>query len=260
MSLLIYPITETFPILAFTTQCEGGVSTGQFTSFNLGRYSGDSGKNVEANFGVLANLISVAKDRIVTPYQTHEDKIVNVSADFLSLSSSFQNDQLQGVDALITDQKQICIGVTTADCVPLLIYDPTNHVAGAVHSGWKSTMKHIVSKTITEMTNVFGSKPKDLQVMIGPCISSQAFEVGEEVLAQFEGNDFRTQEFTKFDTVTGKPHIDLRLANMQLLLRSGVDLSNIYVEPTCTFSSSLYFSARRQGFASGRMLTGICLR
>ena len=259
MSLQVYPISQSQPVYAFTTQCQGGISSGQYTSFNLGRYSGDSLKHVECNFEILAKIIQLSKNKVITPHQTHEDKIVNIDHHFLSQSLSVQNEILEGVDALITDQKEICIGITTADCVPILLYDPIHHASAAIHAGWKSTVKNIVSKTIDVMQKSYNTCTKDLLVVIGPCISSNAFEVGFEVLEQFETRQFQTKEFT-YNSETGKFHIDLRLANLQLLQQAGVDITNVHVDQTCTYSSLLYFSARRQGFASGRMLTGICLQ
>lgn len=247
-------------VLAFTTQCSGGISKGQYNSFNLGRYSGDDIDTVESNFDILANEIEIQKSNIITAYQTHQDKIVCVDRDFVLLSQVEQDKQLNGVDALITDQKDICVGVTTADCVPILLYDPIHQACAAIHAGWKSTVKCIISSTITEMKMSFGTDAKDLQVVIGPSISQPVFEVGEEVLQQFIDARFATDEFAIRNPTTAKPHIDLQEANLQLLLKAGVAKNNVYIDKTCTFSSDIYFSARRQGFASGRMLTGIYLK
>lgn len=247
-------------VFAFTTQCFGGMSKGQYNCFNLGRYSGDDIDTVESNFEILADKIGIEKNKIIAPYQTHEDKIADIDRGFLSLSGLEQNKKLYGVDALITDQKNICIGVTTADCVPILLYDPIHQVCAAIHAGWKSTVKHIATKTIAKMRESFASDAKDLQVIIGPSISQRAFEVGEEVLQQFVDAEFVTDEFTIQKTSTTKPYIDLQQANLQLLLKVGIAKNNVSIDKTCTFSSDIYFSARRQGFASGRMLTGICLK
>lgn len=153
-------------------------------------------------------------------------------------------------DALITNVPGLAIGVLSADCVPLLFYDPVRRAIGAAHAGWKGTVAGIGSATIRQMQLGFDTNPKDIIVCIGPSISSKHFEVGEEVANRF-------LEIGLEDCISkpegAKPHIDLWKANEQLLLRAGVLKTNIEHALVCTFENiqDLY-SARAEGFETGR--------
>lgn len=257
---LKYSLFDKYKLNAFTTTAKGGVSKGNYSSFNLSEFSNDAMDSVEKNRGILMQQLSIFPDKLFVPYQTHEDKIKVIDAAFLSLSPSDKKEQLNGYDALITNQKDICIGITTADCVPLLIYDPGNHVLAAIHAGWKGTVKCIGAKTIIKMKEVFGSRPEDLLVAIGPSISPQMFEVGNEVGESFESEGFDLKSISFVNEMTKKLHIDLWQANLQPLLDLGVLRSNIEISGICTLQNETYFSARRQSINSGRMLTGGVLK
>lgn len=245
----------------FSTTIAGGVSEDAYESFNLGFYSGDIPERVLTNRSILANSLNIPVASLYIPYQTHEDKICVLDKNFLSMSDEEKSQHLNGVDALITNEKGIGIGITTADCVPVLIYDANKHVLAAVHAGWKGTVASIVEKTVIKMMGVFGCKPQDMKVGIAPCISQRNFEVGEEVVSEFRNAGFFMVDILHRNTSTGKGHIDLRLANKLQLLELGVEEENIEVSDFCTFSNpDKFFSARRQTIHSGRMVTGGVLR
>lgn len=258
--ILRYSLFDNYNLNVFTTTTEGGVSKGNYSSLNLSEFSNDAMDSVEKNREILMQQLCISPDKLFVPYQTHEDKIKVIDAAFLSLSPSDKKEQLNGYDALITNQKDICIGITTADCVPLLIYDPVNHVLAAIHAGWKGTVKCIGAKTIIKMKEVFGSRPEDLLVTIGPSISPQMFEVGNEVGESFENEGFDLKSISFVNEVTQKLHIDLWQANLQPLLDLGVLRANIEISGICTLQNETYFSARRQSINSGRMLTGGVLK
>ena len=245
----------------FSTTVQGGVSEGTYTSFNLGFYSGDNPECVYENRSRLASLIDVPLQDIYIPYQTHGDKICILNDHFMALSDNDKYLSLNGVDALITNQKNICIGVTTADCVPILIYDSVKHVLAAVHAGWKGTFARIAQKTVAKMVDVLDCSPQNMYAGIAPCISQKCFEVGEEVADAFKEAGFPMEDIAYRNTDSGKMHIDLRLANKILLHEAGIPSMNIEVSDRCTYSDSdLFFSARRQTIHSGRMVTGTILR
>lgn len=239
----------------FTTTIHGGISKGAYSTFNLGEYCGDSADAVAQNRRSLARLLSV--DEILVPYQTHKDKICIIDEEFLSMRDDERKNCLSGVDALITCQRNICIGITTADCVPVLLFDPQNNVLAAVHAGWRSTADSIVQKVVGLMISRFGSNPANLFAGIGPSISVQKFEVGDEVGDVFKGKGFDLVSISCRNEETGKLHIDLKEANKYQLLDVGILPENIEVSRFCTYSDTdKFFSARRQGIHSGRMLTG----
>jgi YfiH family protein len=244
-------------ITHFTTSRVGGVSTGDYSSLNLSEYSGDNPNAVAANRQLLCQEIGVPTSQLFLPFQTHEDRITILDDAFLSLSVSDQKIFLNGVDALITSIPNICIGVTTADCVPILLYDPVCKVAAVVHAGWRGTVKHLASKTVALMVAKFHSNPTDIVAVMGPSISPAAFEVGEEVATEFTKSGFSDCILTNYP----KPHIDLWAANRQDLTKAGLHSQNIEVSGICTFTHhEQFFSARRLDIQSGRIVTGIFLK
>lgn len=245
----------------FSTTISGGCSEGAYESFNLGFYSGDAPIDVFNNRIYLSQIAGVRLENLFVPYQTHDDKVYVIDQGFLSLPNQEQIQQLNGIDAIITAQKGVCIGVTTADCVPLLIFDPSKRILAAVHAGWKGTVARIASKTVAEMISRFGCLVNDLLVGVAPSISPEIFEVGDEVGEAFKTAGFDLSEISFRNTETGKLHIDLRQANKLQLLDVGVSESNIEITNLCTYSNpEKFFSARRQTIHSGRMLTGGVIR
>lgn len=245
----------------FSTTIDGGVSKGNYATFNLGNLSDDNPHDVYRNRQILAEIAGVLPDNLFIPHQTHSDKIEVLDVAFLALDKNEQTARLEGVDALITDQPGICIGVTTADCVPVLIFDPGKKVLAAVHAGWKGTVKRIAAKTVNLMTGCFGSNAQHIQVGIAPSISPSRFEVGDEVGEAFSASEFNLDDISFRNPETGKLHIDLWKANAIQLIEAGICAENIEIAGICTMSCpDRFFSARRQSVHSGRMLTGGVIR
>jgi len=245
----------------FTTTIQGGVSKGNYATFNLGFYAGDDRENVYENRTRLASLAEVNYENLFIPYQTHSSKIFIIDEEFLSLKENDRYLKLNGIDALITNQPGVCIGVTTADCVPVLIFDPVRKVFAAVHAGWKGTVQYIAALTVKTMKKEFSCKPKDIRIGIGPSICAERYEVGNEVRDTLMLAAFDMEKISFLNNETGKYHIDLKEANRQQLLDIGIPFDNIEVTDLCTYSEpGLFFSARRQSIHSGRMVTGGVLR
>lgn len=241
----------------FATTICGGVSEGSYGTFNLSLYSGDDIDAVAQNRERLADALGILEEDILVPYQTHEDKILLVDKAFLEKSDLEKVKLLNGVDALITNQRGICIAVTTADCVPVLLHDPVKNVFAAVHAGWKGTVLRIVEKAIDSIVSTFGCSPSDIKAGIGPCISQPHFEVGEEVVQAFTEAGFPIDKIGVRNQTSGKMHIDLTLANQSSLIDKGVLPGHIETSNLCTFANpDKFFSARRQTIHSGRMLSG----
>lgn len=241
----------------FSTTIEGGASRDNYDSFNLSLYSGDDVENIAENRNRLIAMLDIEEDYLMTPYQTHEDKILVIDNSFFNKSDLEQTQMLHGIDSVITNQYGVCIAVTTADCVPILIFDPKKKILAAVHAGWRGTLVKLPEKTIFEMQRQFGCESRDLVVGIGPFISQKYFEVGEEIIESFSEAGFAMDTIRYSNNETGKSHLDLGLANKHLLLEVGIPDENIEINDYCTYRDShLFFSARRQGIKSGRMLTG----
>lgn len=255
-----YSLFEKFPeILAFTTTRRGGVSSGNYESFNLSEFSGDDIENVSTNRKLLCEKIDISENSLITPFQIHGDFILAIDKNFLSFDEEQKISSLNGKDALMTNLKGICIAVSTADCVPLLVYDSVNKAIAVIHAGWRGTCSRIVEKTIRAMKSIYHSNPQNLLVAIGPSISPEVYEVGNELIPLFQKANFDVNQI--FRIKEKKLFLDLWKANQLILLKNGVDESRIEIIGKCTCSEpETFFSARRQGIQSGRMLTGILLQ
>ncbi|PXV68974.1 hypothetical protein CLV62_101240 [Dysgonomonas alginatilytica] len=244
-------------LLHFSTTIDGGVSNGNYTSFNLGLYSGDNVDNVIENRRRLASMLNIFSENLIFPYQTHGDDVCIIDNEFLSKGNDEQMQLLHGIDAVITNQKNICIGIGTADCVPILIYDPENKVLAAIHAGWRGTVAKLASKVVTIMKATYNSDPAKLVAGIAPSISPDYFEVGVEVVEEFVKAGFLIDDIGYYDFNTTKFHVDLWFANELLLTQSGIPFESIEVAGMCTYAhGDQFFSARRQGIQSGRLITG----
>ena len=193
-----------------------------------------------------------------------------ISSDFFLLSLTERNAALEGVDALISNAKNIIMGISTADCIPVVVYDREHRAAAAIHAGWKGTVLRIVEKAIDEMARIFDTKPEQCTAAIGPGISQDSFEVGTEVLDQFCEAGFQMDAVTRWmpnsregEQPPMKPHIDLKEVNRLQLLRKGIKEQNITVSPIDTFTDERFYSARREQKGTikcGRNLTGFMLK
>lgn len=159
-------------------------------------------------------------------------------------------------DALITDKKNVALGVFTADCVPILLYDNVNSVIAAVHSGWKGTLLDICGKTIDKMIKEYDVKAENLTVYIGPHNKGCCYEVGEEVAAKFTEN----QCYGKLPIMkNGK--LDLEKCIISVLVEKGVIQSNINTLDICTYCNEeeKLYSYRKSEGSKGRLLSFVYL-
>ena len=248
-------------ITHFITTRHGGVSIGNYRSMSLGVFCEDDPLAVSENRRRLCEAMEIPEGHLVVPHQIHGDILRVIDHSFLSLPTEEQQAFIDGTDALITYEPDICIGVTTADCVPVLIYAQDKKIVAAIHAGWRGTVQQIVSKTIKFLNSQFGCDAKYMLAGIGPAIGVEAYPVGEDVVSQFASSGLNLDFFVKRDTATGKPHVDLCEANRQQLLDCGLESENIEVAGLCTYArSDDFFSARRSGIRSGRMLSCIMLK
>ncbi|NDV55913.1 peptidoglycan editing factor PgeF [Parabacteroides sp. 52] len=259
IQMLQFPrLGEDGNIFHFITTRHGGRSKGLYASMNLGEYGGDAPEDVAYNREVLCQSISLPTRQLFVANQVHESESLLLDTEFLSLSAEEQRTALQGIDALITAIPHTGIAVSTADCVPILLYAPDKKIVAAIHAGWRGTVLQIVLKTIQKMVNTFTCSPSLMRAGIGPSISKERFEVGEEVVDAFRMIGADLSRISNRNRHTGKSHIDLWEANRLQLIEAGLSAENIEVAGICTYTQSEdFFSARRLGIESGRMLSGI---
>lgn len=248
-------------VTAFSTTRHGGCGSGAYGSFNCTPYTGDELSVVLANQERLCKLVDITAEQLIVPYQTHSCNAMIIDESFMQLSSDARHAMLQEKDAIITDVPNLCLCVSTADCVPVLLYDAVREVVAAVHAGWRGTVGKIVVHTIEAMRKKYGTQAADLYAIIGPCISLEAFEVGIEVYEAFKQEGFEMEQIACWHPEKEKYHIDLPMANRLQLLAEGVPLAQIHDSGICTYTQhQKFFSARRLGIHSGRILNGIVMK
>ncbi|MBQ8768654.1 MAG: peptidoglycan editing factor PgeF [Oscillospiraceae bacterium] len=223
---------------AFTTRL-GGVSTGQFASLNIGLHSGEKAENVAKNLQILADELGFDPKKLICTRQTHSDIVRAVTAaDYLGLD----HHDYPECDALVTAQPGVALKVFTADCTPILLYDPVTGAVGAAHAGWRGTAADIAGKTVRAMEAHFGAKPGDIRAAIGPNIGMCCFEtdadVPEAMLAAL-GETARKHIRTKNE----KYYVNLKAINAEFLRRAGV--THIEISDACTKCQNQRFWSHR---------------
>ena len=196
---------------------------------------------------------------VIQGHQVHDCKVAIMDRPEMT------REELEGYDAFVTNLSGVAIGVRTADCVPVLLFDPVKRVVAAIHAGWKGTVLHISEKAVSAMVQKFGCNPADMRAAIGPGIGPDSFQVGEEVAEHFKNADFPIEEIWSFrgpgdgTPMSGGHHIDLFKANRWLLETAGIPGESIQVCGIDTYTTDAFFSARREGIQCGRIINSIKL-
>lgn len=243
------------------------------------RIPSDSTGLLQYEIGTGVEAFSTLRDAplpypVLQGHQTHDDVVVVVT------DRGMTREDLEGVDALVTRLPDFAIGVRTADCVPVLLYDPVCRAVAAVHAGWKGTVKKIAPKAVSVMASEFGTSPSSLLAVIGPSIAPVSFQVGQEVADRFLEAGFpasvimdmgpRCAASAPLAPATAAPaltpmqgglHVDLWAANRWLLEEAGLAQERILVAGIDTYArNDLFFSARREGISCGRIINAIKLK
>ncbi|AQG78484.1 peptidoglycan editing factor PgeF [Spirosoma montaniterrae] len=232
-------------LIAAESTRHGGVSPAPFASLNLGINTNDDLANVSENRRRFFSAAGAESMGFASSYQVHGTEVLHAT----------EAGRYEGYDALITNQPNLLVGVTIADCVPILIYDADKQAVAAIHAGWRGTVGGIVSKTLTAMQIQFGTQPETCYAYIGTCIDECSFEVGPEVAAQF------MPTFRRDDLNSTKSFIDLKAANRQLLTDFGIPAKQIELSAYSTVQHNAdYFSYRAEAGQTGRMLAAIGIK
>jgi YfiH family protein len=244
MGLLEHCIIPDWPapanVKALQTKRLGGISAAPYDLLNLGAHVGDDSRAVTYNRQLLEPLMP---SEPVWLEQVHGTTVVNADA----------TGCLPQADACIARHRGAVCVVMTADCLPVLLCDDEGAVVGAAHAGWKGLAKGVIEETVKAMNIA----PHKLMAWLGPAISQEAFEVGEDVRGMFVGQDARATEAFIPSHKHGKFQGDIYLLAHQRLHALGVD--RIYGGNYCTFlQKDEFFSYRRDG-VTGRMGTFIWL-
>lgn len=236
-------IFDAFPnIIAAESTRNGGISPAPFSSLNLSFRVGDTESNVLENRKRFLGGLGIDLSQLATSHQVHGDKVLY----------AMEPGEYSGFDALVTDQKNIFVAVSVADCTPVLLYDAANEVVAAVHAGWRGTVDGIVYKTLETMQDHFGTQPEHCYAYIGTCIDECSFEVNADVADHFP------KELKRFDTDLNKFFVDLKGGNKDQLREFGIPDNQIEISPFSTvLHNDQYFSHRKEKGQTGRMMAGI---
>lgn len=230
----------------------GGVSQGPFDSLNFSISVGDSPENVEQNLAIAARHLGVDRSRILFLDQVH-GTIIRV---FNAQTSHEQAHALEG-DAVASRDPLVACAVRNADCAPVLLADRASGAVVAVHSGWKGTQQNIVAEAVRWLRSQ--NDKADVVAAVGPHIEACCFEVGPEV-AEALAKASAAPDVSRMGP-RGRPHVDLRAILHAQLLDAGVRPDAIDHVRGCTVcDADRFFSYRRDGQRSGRMLSAIVPR
>ena len=230
-------------IHAFSTR-QGGYSNDPYQTLNLGLTSGDNPETVQKNRETFFNFLSITQDRLVLPVQIHSDNIQIVDAPGF----------VKNCDALIAQTSNLYLTIQTADCFPIFIFEPMTPTIAIIHSGWKGAALNIAGKTIQKMENDLNIDLHNLLVAIGPGIQMENFKVDNPVYRQFN---------SKYFVPDGPGHYKMNLQQViyDQLVAAGLREEQIEQNRDCTYDKEkLYYSYRRDGQKSGRMMGVIGLR
>lgn len=237
---------------AFFTR-EGGVSTGIYASLNGGLGSADLSESVIENRKRMTSYMAVAPEHLVSVYQVH-------SADVEVVTGPWPGERPKA-DAMVSAAPGVALGISTADCGPILFADAEARVIGAAHSGWKGAFTGIVGATVTAMEKL-GARRERILAVLGPTISAKAYEVGPEFLERFKAAN---PTYSRFFTASERPaHAMFDLPAFIALRAQEAGIGRFVDLALCTYDDEQrFFSYRRTTHRSepdyGRLISAIAL-
>lgn len=237
----------------------GGVSTGVLGTMNLSFTRGDLRENVQENFRRIADAIGFEADKLVFSAQIHETKLRKVTKE--NCGEGILRETKPGIDGLATNEAEVPLYTSYADCVPLLFFDPEKKVVAMAHSGWRGTAARIGAKMIRFMEEEYGSRAENIIAAIGPSICRNCYEVSEDVAREFR-KTFLPEQLTQiFDEKgQGKYQLDLWEANRIILTEAGILPNHLDITDLCTCcNSDKLFSHRASQGQRGNMGCFMCL-
>ena len=249
LTWLASPLLERLGVVhAFSTRL-GGVSSGPFATLNLGNPGQsaipDSDANIAENYRRLLQATSLVGRSLCRVHQIHSDRVLVI------LPGQPHDNPLQA-DALLTADATSIVTIRTADCVPLLLSSSDGRWVAAVHAGWRGVVVGILTITLDRLCRESSRPANDFTLAIGPCIGREAFEVGPDVIVEFERAFGAAAPISRHSD--SKARIDLRAALRLQALRAGLPDTQIDQTDLCTYrQSDLFFSHRRDNGVTGRM-------
>ena len=254
----------------------GGVSPPPYASLNLGTNTEDDPENVKKNLEIAASEYGFRAQDLVTVKQVHSNNVHVVErgseedtndSDHSGVTPETLPKTIIEADAIITSLKWVPVGVLTADCLPLLLFDPERNVVAAVHAGWRGIVAKVASRAVEVMEKRFNSRARDVRAVLGPYIGPCCYTVGPEVIDSFVGSYVgdNLEDKNVYGVEDRRSWFDLGRAVRSELLHMGLDWDSIVFEYACTScDNERLFSYRKDGNkaggATGRQLGFIMLK
>lgn len=246
----------------FSTR-KGGVSKEHLASLNLSFSVEDAKENVLENFRRIGERFGKTPEDFVLSKQSHETKVLKVGTKDRGKGLTKDRDY-EGIDALITDEKGIILSCFSADCVPILFYDPIHKAVGACHSGWRGTKGKILQNVVEEMSKHFSSNPAEILIAIGPSICKEQYVVSEDLGLSFleDYPDLGEDTASPIQRISkDKFQLDLWDLNRRIALDCGIKEEHISISGYCTMENpELFFSHRYSQGKRGLQGAFICLQ
>ena len=246
----------------FSTR-KGGVSKEHLASLNLSFSVEDAKENVLENFRRIGERFGKTPEDFVLSKQSHETKVLKVGTKDRGKGITKDRDY-EGIDALITDEKGIILSCFSADCVPILFYDPIHKAVGACHSGWRGTKGKILQNVVEEMRKHFSSNPAEILIAIGPSICKEQYVVSEDLALSFleDYPDLGEDTASPIQRISmDKFQLDLWDLNRRIALDCGIKEEHISISGYCTMENpELFFSHRYSQGKRGLQGAFICLQ
>ena len=246
----------------FSTR-KGGVSKEHLASLNLSFSVEDAKENVLENFRRIGERFGKTPEDFVFSKQSHETKVLKVGTKDRGKGITKDRDY-EGIDALITDEEGIILSCFSADCVPILFYDPIHKAVGACHSGWRGTKGKILQNVVEEMRKHFSSNPAEILIAIGPSICKEQYVVSEDLALSFleDYPDLGEDTASPIQRISkDKFQLDLWDLNRRIALDCGIKEEHISISGYCTMENpELFFSHRYSQGKRGLQGAFICLQ
>lgn len=237
----------------------GGTSKPPFSSLNLAYHVGDDPQAVLKNRQLFFAALGLDLARSTWAEQVHGARVAVIDRAEVGRGALSADSVVPATDALVTNIPGTALAIMTADCVPILIFDPVRGAIGAAHAGWRGTLAKLAVKAIWTLQEVYGTQPSDCQVVIGPAIGPCCFQVGPEVVEKF-AKHWAGDDLTFISRSAQGWYVDLARANSLILQGIGISDKNIFGGSHCTCCrSQQYFSYRRDQGRTGRMAAVIGL-
>ena len=234
----------------------GGVSEGALASLNLGTHRGDRPENVLENYARLGRAVGFAPEETVFTKQVHSAIVERVGR--ADCGRGLQREAEHGVDGLVTDEPGVALTIFSADCTPVLLFDPIARAIGAAHAGWRGTAAGIAARAVEAMQREFGCRPENIRAAVGPCIGPCCFETDADVPDAMRAA-LGSEAGQAIRPAGAKFYVDLKRLNAIWLRRAGVTCIDVSADCTAC-QPQRFWSHRRVGNARGSLAAIIRLR